>query len=161
MKALAMVTLVKSTDYLTGYFRQNEVLLSKDEREAALVKGWDLVAIEGGSDTVFHYRIPAALAPQGIEKWAFSAVEFDCTGATGRTWVNGQSGPVDADVTFLCVDAKQVGLEVIKKEAERRATEATAQSEQYKKQRTALTTLEAKVKERLQSGQPSATSDKK
>ncbi len=160
MKAQGMATLVKSTDYLSGYFRQNEALLSKEEREAALVKGWDILAVEGGSDTVFHYRIPAALAPNGIEKWAFSALEFDCSGATGRTWVNGQSGPVDADITFTCVAVKQIDLAVIKQEAERRAAEATTQSEQYKKQRAALTALEAKVKERLQTGQQAAA-DKK
>ena len=161
MKAQGMVTAIKAADYLSGYFRQNEAQLTKEERDAALVKGWDISAVEGGSDVVFHYRIPAALAPNDIHTWAFSAVEFDCSGASGRTWVSGQqAGAVDADVTFTVVGVKQIDLAVIKKEAERRATEATMQSEQYKKQRATLTTLEAKVKERLQNGQSSAAPSK-
>ena len=148
----SQITGVKTTSYLTGYFRQNETLLTKDEREAALIKGWDILAVEGGSDTIYHYRVPATLA-QGAEKLAFKAVEFECSGATGRTWVNGQTGPMEADVTFNVVAIRNIDLSIVQKEAEERMNQAEKQSEDYKKQRTALTALEQKVRDRLQNGQ--------
>jgi hypothetical protein len=149
MKNRIMITGVKPADYLSGFFRDNEAILTAEERAAALVKGWDIAGVEGGSDEIYHYRIPANLAPDDIGKWSFKAVEIDCSGASGRTWGNGQKGPMDADVTFNAVEIKQIDLAALSADAERRAQQAQTQSDAYKLQRAALTALETKVKERL------------
>jgi hypothetical protein len=157
MKNRIMITGVKPADYLTGFFRDNEAVLTAEERAAALVKGWDIAGVEGGSDEIYHYRIPANLAPDDVGKWTFKAVEIDCTGASGRTWGNGQKGPMDADVTFNAVEIKPIDLAALSADAERRVQQAHTQSEAFKQQRAALTALEAKVKERLAKAQAGET----
>ena len=46
-------------------------------------------------------RFSADLAPQDFGDWAFQAVEVECSGASGRTWSNGQKGPMEAEVAWL------------------------------------------------------------
>ncbi|MBA2680556.1 MAG: hypothetical protein H0U76_19440 [Ktedonobacteraceae bacterium] len=149
MKTLVMITGVLAKDYLTGYFKENEDKLTPQERAAAMVKGFDILGVEGGSDTIYHYRISASQAPTDLAKWAFRAAEIDCIGASGRTWGNGQKGPMDADVTFTAIEVKAVELAVIQKEAERRNEQAKLDSDAYKAQRRALDALEVAVKARL------------
>ncbi len=153
LKNRIMITAVKATEYLPGYFRENEAVLTPEERQAALVKGWDVAGVEGGSDEIYHYRVPANLAPPDLGKWSFRAVEMDCTGATGRTWGNGQKGPVDADITFNAVAVTAIELSIIQADADARAQQAQSLSDAYKLQRKSLEALEAKVKERLSKAQ--------
>jgi hypothetical protein len=148
-----MITGVKPTEYLTGYFRENELVLTAEERAAATIKGWDIAGVEGGADEIYHYRLPANLAPQDMGKWAFKAVEIDCTGAQGRTWGNGQKGPMDADVTFSAVAVVAIDLAAIQQDAEQRTQQAQTMSDAYKVQRKEMDALEAKVKERLTKAQ--------
>lgn len=157
MKNRIMITGVKPADYLTGFFRDNEAVLTAEEKAAAYVKGWDIAGVEGGSDEIYHYRIAANLAPDDVGKWTFKAVEIDCTGASGRTWGNGQKGPMDADVTFNAVEIKPIDLAALQSDADRRVQQAHTQSEAFKQQRAALTALEAKVKERLAKAQAGET----
>ncbi len=156
MKTLVMITGVKENEYLSGYFRENESVLTPEERAAALVTGYDILGVEGGSDTVYHYRISRSQAPTDMAKWAFRAAEIDCTGATGRVWGTGQKGPMDADVTFNAVAVTGIDLAVIQKEAERRNEQAKLDSDAYKLQRKTLDALEAKVKARLSTAQSAA-----
>lgn len=156
MKTRVMITGVKETEYLAANLRDLEPVLTAEERGKALVKGFDVLGVEGGSDTIYHYRIAANLAPDDLGKWAFRAAEIDCTGATGRTWGNGTKGPMEADVTFTAVAVASIELSVIQSDAERRTEQAKTESTAYKAQRQALTALEAQVRERLAK---SATAD--
>jgi hypothetical protein len=163
MKTRVMITGAKTTEYLAAALRDLEAVLTPEERAKASVKGFDVLGVEGGSDTIYHYRIAATLAPADLDKWAFRAVEFDCTGATGRTWGNGQKGPMEADVTFTAVAVTPIDLSVIQADAERRAEQAKTETDAYKAQRQALTALEAAVRERLakaQTGEPTAKAGK-
>ena len=149
MKTRVMITGAKNTEYLAAALRDLEAVLTPEERAKALVKGFDVLGVEGGCDTIYLYRIPATLAPADLDMWAFRAVEFDCTGATGRTWGNGTKGPMDADVTFTAVAVTPIDLSVIQADAQRRSEQAKTESDAYKAQRQALVALEAQVRERL------------
>src|SRR5690348_7616935 len=107
MKRLIMATTLLRTDYLPSQFKTLEAMMTAEEKLAASVKGWDILGVEGGSETIYHHRIPDTLAPKNLTAdMAFTPMELDCTEATGRVWGNGQAGPQEADVTFTVVSLK-------------------------------------------------------
>jgi hypothetical protein len=145
-----MPTKVVRTEYLPSQFKALELVMTPDEKAQATVKGWDILGVEGGSETIYHHRIPDTLAPKDFTAdMAFTPLRLDCVEATGRTWGNGQRGPQEADVTFSAVSIAVIGLDVLKSEAKDRSDQATTQSEAYKLQRRTLDALEAVIKDRL------------
>lgn len=145
-----MPTKVVRTEYLPSQFKALEPMMTAEEKLAASVKGWDILGVEGGSETIYHHRIPDTLAPKDFTAdMAFTPLRLDCVEATGRSWGNGQRGPQEADVTFSAVSIDIIGLDVLKSEAKTRSDQATTQSDGYKLQRRTLDALEATIKDRL------------
>ena len=153
MRAHIMITSVEINDYLSGWFRQNETLLTPEEKKSALTKGFIVKGVEGGSDTVYQYRLAVDKAPPDMADWAFRAAEVESVEASGRTWSSGTAGPLDADVTFTVASLKEVDIKVLRDDAKRRQAEGQMESEAYRRKRAGLTALEAQVKDRLSKAQ--------
>ncbi len=150
-----MPTKLVRTEYLPTQFKALEPMMTAEEKLAATVKGWDILGVEGGSETIYHHRIPDTLAPKDLTTdMAFTPMRLDCTEATGRVWGReGQSGPQEADVTFTAVSLQLIDLAVLRQEAKDRSDDATRQSEAYKLQRKTLDALAASIKDRLAKAQ--------
>jgi len=160
MKAQVLVTSVEQTEYIGMAVQDLEPLMTPEEREAALVKGWLIKGVEPGGEEVFSFRISAEHAPPDVEQRIFQALEIDCRGVTGRGWVrSGQTkGSVEATITFQAVAVTPLDMAAILEEQRRRQQQVKADVERRSHQREYLTRLRSRVEERLKGGLTSAES---
>jgi hypothetical protein len=158
MKAQVLVTSVEPTEYIGMAVQDLEPLMTPEEREAALVKGWLIKGVEPGAEEVFSFRISAEHAPPDIEQRIFQAVEIDCRGVTGRGWVrSGQTkGSVEATITFQAVVVAPLDMAAILDEQRRRQQQVKADVERRSHQREYLLRLRSRIEERLKGGLASA-----
>jgi hypothetical protein len=154
VKAQILATSIEPTDYLSLALADLEPIMSPDEREAALIKGWVIKGVEPGADEVFTFRIAADHAPDDIDQLIFQPLEIDCRSVTGRGWVrSGQTkGSVDATITFQAVAVSRIEMSAILQEQQRRQQQARAESERRTVQRDYITRLRVRIEERLKSG---------
>src|SRR5260221_1171662 len=84
MKAQVLATSIESTEYMALQLADLEAVMTPEEREAALVKGWLIRGVEPGADEGFSFRIAAEYAPADIDQLIFQPLEIDCRSVTGR-----------------------------------------------------------------------------
>ncbi len=155
MKSLILMTGVEPTEYVTPQLRELEAFMTPDERDQALIKGWNVKGVEPGGDDVFTYRIAAEHAPADIESLVFSPVEVDSRGVTGRGYVrSGQTkGSVASDtIIFQAVALTPATLEAIQAEQKRRAAQAKADTARRSGVRDRYTALRAAIELRIKAG---------
>ncbi len=158
MKAQVLATSIESTEYMALQLADLEAVMTPEEREAALVKGWLIRGVEPGADEVFSFRIAAEYAPADIDQLIFQPLEIDCRSVTGRAWVrNGQTkGSLDATITFQAVAVSRVEMNVILQEQQRRQQQVKASNERRTVQRDYLSRLRIRIEDRLKGGADAA-----
>lgn len=154
MRAQILMTSVEPTEYLSPSLSDLEPLMTAEEKERAVVKGWLVKGVEPGSDEVFTFRIGAEQAPADIDQRVFQPMEVDCRGVTGRGWVrSGQTkGSVEATITFQAVAITPIEMSVVLQEQQRRAAQAKADNERRSAQRDFATRMRAQIEDRLKGG---------
>src|SRR5258708_6844573 len=147
MKAQILATSVEPTEYLVPALADLESVMTPDERESALVKGWLIKGIEPGGDDVFSFRIAVDHAPDDIASRIFQPLEIDCRGVTARGWIRGgqTKGSVDANITFQAVAVTPIEMTAILEEQRRRQQQVKADSERRSVQRDFLARLRTRI----------------
>jgi hypothetical protein len=154
MKAQILATSVEPTEYLSPSLADLEPIMTAEEREAAVVKGWVIKGVEPGSDEVFTFRVAAENAPDDIATRIFQPLEVDCRGVTGRGWIrSGQTkGSVEATITFQAAAVAPIEMAAILEEQRRRQSQAKAEGERRTIQRDHLNRLRTRIEDRLKGG---------
>src|SRR5262249_27342677 len=147
-------TSVEPTEYLAPALADLEPVMTAEEREAALVKGWVIKGVEPGGEEVFSFRVAADHAPDDITSRIFQPLEIDCRGVTGRGWIrSGQTkGSVEATITFQAAAVTPIEMSAILEEQRRRQAQVKADSEQRTVQRDHLNRLRLRIEDRLKGG---------
>jgi hypothetical protein len=159
-KLMLLVTAIEPTDYSDPQLRDLEPVMTDAEREAALVKGWNVKGVEPGGDDVFVARIAADMAPPDIETFLFQPVEIDARSVSGRGFIrSGQTqGSVSSDtITFSAVTVTKVEMTVIMDEQRRRTEQAKAASQSRTIRRDYMRRLRERIEDRLKGGAPGET----
>jgi hypothetical protein len=158
MKAQVLVTSVEPTEYIGMAVQDLEPLMTPEEREVALVKGWLIKGVEPGGEEVFSFRISAEHTPPDIDQRVFQPLEIDCRGVTGRGWVRSRQtkGSVEATITFQAVAVAPLEMAAILEEQRRRQQQVKADVERRSHQREYLSRLRLRIEERLKGGLTSA-----
>ncbi len=154
MKAQILATSIEPTEYLAQQLSDLEPVMTPEEREAALIKGWVIKGVEPGADEVFTFRIAGDHAPADIDQLIFQPLEIDCRSVTGRAWVrSGQTkGSVDATITFQAASVTRLEMNAILQEQQRRQQQTKAESERRTVQRDHLTRVRARIEDRIKGG---------
>ena len=154
MKSQILVTSVEPTDYFAPALADLEPVMTAEEKESALIKGWVIKGVEPGGDEVFSFRIAADHAPTDLDQRIFQPVEIDSRGVTGRGWIRGgqTKGSVEATITFQAVAVTPLEMSAIVQEQQRRQQQAKADNERRTVQRDYLTRLRSRIEERVKGG---------